>query len=104
MEKFISPLQKWAGSFELPDYDDFTGADWNTWRDAFQSAPDDTLNRRMCYAGLTLIKKVGKWDLAIPLAEVEAWKNKPADERLRLVSWLGRSINIYIDELIDPKG
>lgn len=103
-QTFVSPLEKWPGSFELPDHDEFTGAHWDIWRKALEAAPDNTLNRRMCYAGLALVEKCGQWNMEIPLAEVAGWKKNPAEERMYLVSWIGRSVGSYIDELIDPKG
>lgn len=104
MEVYESPLSKWEGSFELPAFDDVDGTHWNIWRKALEKAPESTLNRRFCFAGLTLIEKAGEWNMKIPMSEVVAWEKSPQDERVRLVSWIGRSLAHYIDELIDPKG
>ena len=102
---FTSPLPKWPGSFSLPAYDDFDGQMWDAWRKLMSSESEDTLNRKFCYAGLSLIEKFGKWELeGIGLAEMRAWEKDKIAERIRLVSWVGRSIGDYIDELVAPKG
>jgi hypothetical protein len=46
----------------------------------------------------------GEWEMEISLKDVQAWASNPGEERVRLVSWLGKQFSIYIDELIDPKG
>ena len=104
MVEFESPLKKWPGSFLLPDYDDFSGEMWDIYRQAMEATGDDTLNRKFCYAGLSLIDKVGEWCLEIELAEMQKWAKDKKAERTRLVSWVGKSVGDYIDELIDPKG
>jgi hypothetical protein len=102
---YTSPLAKWPGSVSLPDYDDFTGTHWDIWRKAFEASPDTTLNRRYAYAGLTMLESIGgEWEMEISLKDVQAWASNPGEERVRLVSWLGKQFATYIDELIDPKG
>jgi hypothetical protein len=103
---FESPLGKWPGSFSLPDYDDFTGADWDAWRKAMAATgEDETLNRRYCFGGLTLVGKIGEWKMeTLGLAEIQKWQTDKKAERTRLVSWVGKCVAEYIDELIDPKG
>jgi hypothetical protein len=104
--RFDSPLAKWAGHFTLPALEDFSGAHWNIYRKAMDTASDENplQNRQFAYAGLELIEKCGTWHLDIPLAEIKAWRKKPEDERMLLVNWLGKSILGYITDLIDPKG
>lgn len=104
MITYTSPLDSWPGDFSLPDFDDFTGDQWDTWRNAFENAPQDTLNRQFCYAGLIIIEKFGKWNMAIDLVDVKAWRQHPENERMRLVGWLGKRISDYMTELINPKG
>ena len=104
MEEFTSPLKKWPGGFSLPAYDDFTGEMWNAWKAAVEKSPDDTINRLYCYAGLKLIDAYGKWAFETPLKEVQSWEKAPGDEKMRFVSWLGRTMQEYINELINPKG
>jgi len=106
MITFTSPLAKWPGTISLPDYDDFTGEDWNTWRKAMDgTGENETLNRRYCFGGLKLVEKIGEWKMeTIDLAEMQKWAKDKKAERTRLVSWVGKCVAEYIDELIDPKG
>jgi hypothetical protein len=103
-ELFVSPLDRWPGKFLLPPLDDFNGEHWAVWRTAVSEAPGDNINRLYCYAGLRLIDSLGSWQINTPIADIIKWQDDPKAERMRLVGWLGRSMNGYINELIDPKG
>lgn len=100
-----SPLKSWPGRFLLPPLDEINGEDWDLWRKCVDKAPGDTgLNRLYCYAGLAFIKERGKWELEIPLAEVQGWQTNKKAERLRLVGWIGVRVQTYIEEIVNPKG
>ena len=105
MLEIKSPLKAWKGSFKVPDPDEFDGVHWRRWRDSFNSPKrkDYSLTHVYCYSGLELIQAAGEWDIQIPLSEVQAWENKPEDERIKLVAWVGKNMMDYIDNIIDPK-
>ena len=100
-----SPLKAWPGGIELPHPDEFDGLHWQTWKDGVSKPGRKAyaLTHLYCYAGLELIQAGGKWEIKIPLAEVQAWETAPGDERIKLVAWLGRTLMRYIDGIMDPK-
>lgn len=102
---YTSPMATWPGSFSLPHPDEFSREQWYAWRDMLDRHSDaKILNRIMCYAGLELVQKYGSWDMEMPLDELAAWENGPAaDEKMRMVSWVGKSIQDYINAILDPK-
>ena len=126
-----SPLKAWTGSIKLPKPDNFDGTHWRVWKKAVNQ-PDRkayALTHLYCYAGLELIKAAGEWNITVaaengqiqeddpeneadieyeeraslPLEEVRTWENKPEDERIKLVAWLGRTVMGYMDDIMDPK-
>jgi hypothetical protein len=102
--RFECKLTAWPGYFTLPALEEFTGAMWNSYRAAFDKTEDTTPNRHFCYAGLELVGLYGDWHFDIPLATVKGWHEKPDDERMMFVSWLGQIMSGYIADLIAPKG
>lgn len=104
--RFDCPLAKWPGYVTLPPLENFSGVMWNDYRKAVDDAVDRDNplgNRQFFYAGLDLIEKHGSWHMDVPLVEVKAWRNKPEEERMLLVNWLGKNVLAYITDLIDPK-
>jgi len=101
-----SPLKAWPGKIELPDPNDFSGVHWQTWRKEFSkpSRKAMALVHVYCYSGLELIRTAGEWELEIPIEDVQAWEKAPEDERIKLVAWIGRTVQGYMDEILDPKG
>lgn len=102
-----SPLKAWPGGIELPKADDFNGVHWQVWKGAVNKSGRKAyaLTHLYCYAGLELIKAAGSWNIDdLPLEEVQAWEKKPEDERIKLVAWLGRTFQTYMDSILDPKG
>ena len=100
-----SPLKAWPGGIELPNPNDYSGVHWQTWKESINRPTRKAyaLTHLYCYAGLELIQTTGGWNFKIPLAEVQAWETNPADERIKLVAWLGRAIMRYMDDIMDPK-
>ena len=100
-----SPLKAWPGKVELPHPDEFSGVHWQTWKESVNRPKRKSyaLTHLYCYAGLELIQAGGAWELDIPVAEIQAWEDDPEAERVRLVSWLGRTIMNYMDDIMDPK-
>ena len=100
-----SPLKAWPGSWTLPDSDEFNGEHWRVWKDAVNKPKRKAyaLTHLYCYAGLELVAAAGSWDMSLPLEEVQAWENAPADERIKLVAWIGRTVMGYMDEIHAPK-
>lgn len=113
-----SPLARWPGSVTLPAPDLFDGRMWDAWRDGVERRKDESANRTYCYAGLALVKRFGGWQIAevttdddgervetpLALETVQSWENHPEDERIRLISWLGRSFYLYVMvDVLDPK-
>lgn len=105
MKQFTSPLKAWEGSFSLPSPDEFSGAHWKVWTKAVNQPKRGAYaeTHLFGYAGLDLLKKYGEWNLSIPIEEVRAWETNPDDERVKLISWIGREIRFYIVGIIDPK-
>jgi len=100
-----SPLISWTGSIGLPEPDEFNGNHWQTWKKAVNRPKRQAyaLTHLYCYAGLELIKAAGKWEMSLPIEEVQAWEAEPEDERIKLVAWLGRTLMTYMDNIMDPK-
>lgn len=105
MHSIKSPLKAWPGEIKLPEPDEFSGADWQVWSKAVNAPKRKAYSNvhLYCYSGLELIQASGEWGLKIPLAEVQAWEHKPEDERIKLMAWLGRTMMLYMDGIIDPK-
>ena len=105
MLEIKSPLTAWSGSIKLPEPDEFSGLNWQTWRDSVNrpKRKDYALTHLYCYSGLELIQAAGEWELEIPLSEVQKWETDPENERIKLVAWLGRTMMQYIDGIVDPK-
>lgn len=105
MFELVSPLKAWPGTIQLPDPNEFSGVHWQTWKESVNKAKrgNYALTHLYCYSGCELIKLAGEWGLNIPLAEVQSWEDNPDAERVKLVAWLGRSIMVYIDDIVDPK-
>jgi hypothetical protein len=109
--EFVSPLKSWPGSFSLPDPDDFSGLDWKTWKAAVDKPLREpyAYTHLFAYAGLELVARHGDWDIRtageekLPLATVQSWETSPDDERVKLISWIGREVRFYITGIIDPK-
>ena len=102
-----SPLKTWPGSIELPNPDEFNGLQWQIWKGAVSGAGRKSyaLTHLHCYAGLELVKKAGAWNIdGVTLEEVQGWAKNPEDERVRLVSWLGKTLMDYMNDIMDPKG
>ena len=105
MKEFKSPLQGWEGGFSLPDPNDFSGTHWRTWTDSVNKPLRSSYatTHLFGYAGLELIAKHGRWDLEIPIKQVQAWEMSPDDERVKLIAWVGAEVKRYITGIIDPK-
>ena len=100
-----SPLKAWAGSIKLPEPDDFSGVHWRIWKDGVnkEERKEYALTHVYFYVGLELIKAAGEWKLKPSLEEVQKWENVPEDERLKLLGWLGKTILVYMDGIVNPK-
>lgn len=98
-----SPLVRWPGVIRLPHPDEFNGEHWAAWRAAVDAQPETVISRLYCYAGLAFVEKCGTWALSVPLAEVAGWQHDPAAERIKLVSWLGREMQKYFEQVTNPK-
>lgn len=97
------PLAAWPGRITLPDPNFFDGLMWQKWRRAVADTEVDEVNRLYAYAGLKLIDGVGEWAFAISIKTVMGWEKRPADERIKFVSWIGREVRRYVDrQLLDP--
>jgi hypothetical protein len=102
-----SPLKAWPGGIELPKPDDFSGVHWQVYKRAYnkKKRAGYAQTHQQCYSGLELIKAVDGWHFDdITIDEVQAWESEPEDERIKLVAWIGKTIMLYIDSIIDPKG
>ncbi len=99
-----SNLKLWPGRVTLPPPEQFNGLMWQDWRKFIEDGEPTTINRLYCYAALRFIEKHGTWEMDIPLAEVKAWEHKPADEMVMLVSWIGKRMQQYMNQILDPKG
>lgn len=100
-----SPLKAWPGSITLPEPNEFSGTQWQAWKDAVNKPLRASYSRThlYCYTGLDLLAQHGGWEMEIPLAEVRAWETDPDAERVKLVAWLGRTFHDYMEDIIDPK-
>jgi hypothetical protein len=105
MHELVSPLKAWPGTVKLPEPDEFSGSNWQVWKDSVNSPKrkNYALTHLYCYAGLELIQAAGEWDINVPLTQVLAWETDPDAERIKLVAWLGRSMMVYMDDIMDPK-
>lgn len=101
----VCPLKPWPGAIELPEPDLFNGQMWRDWRRMVEECKAETVNRLYGYAGAAFIEKHGAWKFDDPdLATFLSWQQRPGEERIRFVSWVGRSFQRYMDSIIDPKG
>ena len=102
--EIVSPLASYPGRLVLPLPDDFSGVMWRDWRKAVEDTEAETVNRLYGYAAARFIKKHGQWKLeGLSLADFQKWETDPRAERIKPVSWVGRSMQRYIDLIIDPK-
>lgn len=98
-----SPLALWPGKIVLPNPERFNGVMWQDWRKALEDTKAPAINRLHFYAALRFIKKHGKWEMDLPLDEAAGWENKPSDELMMPVSWLGKQMQLYMNRILDPK-
>lgn len=102
-----SPLAKWPGRVELPHPDEFTGDHWSAWREAVnkREKSGQTINMVLAYGGLEFLAKQGGVFAieGVTLEQVRAWETNAKNERVKLVSWLGREFRAYIQAVTDPK-
>jgi len=102
-----SPLARWPGRVELPSPDAFSGDHWAAWRAAMnkREKSGQTINMILAYGGLEfLAQKGGVFAIeGVTLDEVRGWETNAANERVKLISWLGREFRAYIQDVTDPK-
>lgn len=109
---FESPFETWPGSFSLPAYEDFTGQMFNEYRDGMNARNDKDqskyahdLRRKAAFVGIEWIKKYGSWDIdGVSVNDIAAWESDPAQERPKLVAWIGQNIGKYYNDVLDPNG
>lgn len=109
MLKFESPHSKYTGELALPEYDDFTGAMFNVYRDALERQGGTEakffleLGRRAAYAGAEVIKRYGKWDIeGLAVDQFLAWESDPEAENMRFVQWVGQTFADWYKIARDP--
>lgn len=102
---YDSPLASWPGAISLPAPDIFDGVMWQSWRESVEQHDKLSVNRLYAYAGAEFITAGnGTWKIDTPsLSEFTKWRTKPMDERLRLVSWVGKRFQQYMNSIVDPK-
>lgn len=103
---YESPLAVWPGSITLPHPDEYSRLHWDTWRNGIEKPLRQSYSfmHMYAYSGLEFLKAYDGWGLEIPLEDVQAWERNPEDERVKLIAWLGRTLQDYMREIIDPKG
>jgi hypothetical protein len=102
----VSPLEKWPGNITLPLADDFDGKHWQAWRKAVSVTNEsvEEVNRLFAYAGAQFIGKFGGWQIqGVSLEVFQSWQNSPELERVRFVSWVGKAMRDYMNEITNPK-
>lgn len=100
-----SPLKAWPGTIILPSPDEFSGVHWRVWKKAVNDPKRKAyaLTHLYCYAGLEVVKAIGNWDFELSIDEVMGWEKSPEKERVKLVAWVGRELQYYMDRIMDPK-